>query len=33
MSDTTLKIRLEELEKAHTFIALYYTMKAAEHPA
>jgi len=31
MSDTTLKIRLEELEKAHAFIALHYTMKAAEH--
>ena len=31
MSDTTLKIRLEELEKAHAFIALYYTMRAAEH--
>ena len=31
MSDTTLKIRLEELEKAHAFIALHYTMRAAEH--
>lgn len=31
MSDIALKIRLEELERSHAFIALHYTLRAAEH--
>ncbi len=30
-STAILQTRLEELEKAHAFIALYYTLRAAEH--
>lgn len=30
-SASILQIRLDELEASHAFIALYYTLRAAEH--
>lgn len=30
-SDSTLQNRLDELERSHAFIALHYTLRAAEH--